>query len=141
MGYREGEQFVIGVRFTRGDPAALHVAARDLIESGVDVIFDHIGADTWQANIRSLKPGGRLVMCGVTSGYEVATDLRYIFFRRLSVLGSTMGTKGELLQIMNLVERGMLRPVIDSTYPLKEIAAAHERMESRKGFGKIVVNP
>ncbi len=110
-------------------------------KTGVDVIFDHIGADTWQANIRSLRPGGRLVICGVTSGYEVATDLRYIFYRRLSVLGSTMGTKGELLQIMNLVERGMLRPVIDSTYPLKEIGAAHTRMESRKAFGKIVVNP
>jgi len=108
---------------------------------GVDVIFDHIGADTWQANIKSLKPGGRLVICGVTSGYEVATDLRYLFYRRLSLLGSTMGTKGELLQIMNLVERGMLRPVIDSTYPLKEIEAAHARMESRKAFGKIVVNP
>jgi len=110
-------------------------------KTGVDVIFDHIGADTWQANIKSLKPGGRLVICGVTSGYEVATDLRYIFYRRLSILGSTMGTKGELLQIMNLVERGMLRPVIDSTYPLKEIGAAHARMESRKAFGKIVVNP
>jgi NADPH:quinone reductase-like Zn-dependent oxidoreductase len=110
-------------------------------KTGVDVILDHVGADTWQANIKSLKPGGRLVICGVTSGYEVATDLRYLFYRRLSLLGSTMGTKGELLQIMNLVERGMLRPVIDSTYPLKEIAAAHTRMESRKSFGKIVVNP
>jgi len=110
-------------------------------KTGVDVILDHIGADTWQANIKSLKAGGRLVICGVTSGYEVATDLRYLFYRRLSLLGSTMGTKGELLQIMNLVERGMLRPVIDSTYPLKEIGAAHQRMESRKAFGKIVVNP
>ncbi len=109
--------------------------------AGVDVVFDHIGADTWEANIRSLKPGGRLVTCGVTSGYEVATDLRYIFFRRLSILGSTMGTKGELLQIMNLVERGMLRPVIDSTWPLAEVASAHARMESRKAFGKIIVNP
>lgn len=108
---------------------------------GVDVILDHIGADTWARNIRSLKMGGRLVTCGVTSGYEVATDIRYIFFRRLSVLGSTMGTKGELLQIMNLVERGALKPVIDSTFPLTEIATAHRRMQERKAFGKIVVNP
>jgi len=108
---------------------------------GVDVIFDHIGADTWDKNIRSLKMGGRLVTCGVTSGYEVATDIRYIFFRRLSVLGSTMGTKGELLEIMRMVDRGALKPVIDSVFPLAEIAAAHRRMQERKTFGKIVVNP
>ena len=109
--------------------------------AGVDVILDHIGADTWDRNIRCLKTGGRLVTCGVTSGYEVATDIRYIFFRRLSVLGSTMGTKGELLTVMNLIERGMLRPVIDSAFPLADIAAAHKRMQERKVFGKIIVNP
>ncbi|HKY31203.1 MAG TPA: zinc-binding dehydrogenase [Candidatus Polarisedimenticolia bacterium] len=108
---------------------------------GVDVILDHIGADTWAKNIRSLRPGGRLVTCGVTSGFEVATDIRYIFFRRLSVLGSTMGSKGELLEIMNLMDRGMLKPVIDSVYPLDEIAVAHRRMQERKAFGKIVINP
>ena len=88
---------------------------------GVDVILDHIGADTWDRNIRSLRMGGRLVTCGVTSGFEVATDIRYIFFRRLSVLGSTMGTKGELLEIMRMVERGALKPVIDSVFPLADI--------------------
>ena len=108
---------------------------------GVDVILDHIGADTWSKNIRLLKMGGRLVTCGVTSGFEVATDIRYIFFRRLSILGSTMGTKGELLQIMTLMKRGALEPIIDSSFPLDQIAAAHKRMEDRKGFGKIIVNP
>jgi NADPH:quinone reductase-like Zn-dependent oxidoreductase len=108
---------------------------------GVEVILDHVGADTWTRNIRSLRMGGRLVMCGVTSGYEVATDLRYIFFRRLSILGSTMGSKGELLQVMNLVKQGKLKPVIDSVFPLAEIAAAHKKLEGRKIFGKIVVNP
>ncbi len=108
---------------------------------GVDVIFDHIGADTWEKNIKSLKMGGRLVICGVTSGFEVATDIRYIFFRRLSVLGSTMGSKGELLQVMNLVNRGDLRPVIDSVYPLSQIQSAHKRMQDRKVFGKIIINP
>src|SRR5262245_2389058 len=73
---------------------------------GVDVILDHIGADTWDRNIRSLRMGGRLVTCGVTSGFEVATDLRYIFFRRLSVLGATLGSKGELHEIMNLRDGG-----------------------------------
>ncbi len=109
--------------------------------TGVDVILDHVGADTWDKNIRSLKTGGRLVTCGVTSGFEVATDLRYIFFRRLSVLGCTMGTKGELLQVMHLMGEGQLQPVIDSVYPLAQIAEAHKRMQDRKVFGKIVVNP
>lgn len=108
---------------------------------GLDVIFDHIGAATWAHNIRSLRMGGRLVICGVTSGFEVATDIRYIFFRRLSILGSTMGTKGELLQVMSLMERGDLKPVIDSTYPLEEIGLAHRRMQERKAFGKIIINP
>jgi len=108
---------------------------------GVDVILDHIGADTWSRNIRSLRMGGRLVTCGVTSGYEVATDIRYIFFRRLSVLGSTMGSKGDLLEVMNLVERGALKPVIDSVYPLAEIATAHRRVQERKVFGKVILNP
>ena len=108
---------------------------------GVDIVFDHIGAATWDKNIRSLRMGGRLVICGVTSGYEVATDIRYIFFRRISILGSTMGSKGELLKVMSLVEQGALKPVIDSVYPLAEIAAAHKRMQERKAFGKIVINP
>jgi len=110
-------------------------------KTGVDVILDHIGADTWEKNIRSLRKGGRLVTCGVTSGYEVATDIRYIFFRSLSILGSTMGTRGELLQIMRMIERGMLKPIVDSTYPMSRIADAHRRVESRKAFGKVVVNP
>jgi NADPH:quinone reductase-like Zn-dependent oxidoreductase len=108
---------------------------------GVEVILDHVGADTWTRNIRSLRMGGRLVICGVTSGYEVATDLRYIFFRRLSILGSTMGSKGELLQVMDLVKQGKLKPVIDSVVPLAEIATAHRKLEGRKIFGKIVLNP
>lgn len=114
---------------------------RITLRRGVDVILDHIGADTWSKNIRSLRMGGRLVICGVTSGFEVATDIRYIFFRRLSILGSTMGTRGELLQVMDLIDRGKLKPVIDAVYPLSEIGAAHRRMQERKGFGKIVLNP
>ncbi|MGH9868764.1 MAG: zinc-binding dehydrogenase [Candidatus Polarisedimenticolia bacterium] len=108
---------------------------------GVDVILDHIGADTWSRNIRSLRMGGRLVTCGVTSGFEVATDIRYIFFRRLSILGSTMGSKGDLLEVMNLMERGALKPVIDSVFPLAEVAAAHKRIQDRKIFGKVILNP
>ncbi len=106
---------------------------------GVDVIIDSVGADVWHRNIRLLKAGGRLVTCGVTSGFEVTTDVRYIFFRNLSILGSTMGSKSELLHIMRLVERKALIPVIDMVLPLAKVAEAHKRLEARKNFGKVVL--
>ncbi|MBI3450330.1 MAG: zinc-binding dehydrogenase [Acidobacteria bacterium] len=108
---------------------------------GVDIIIDSIGADVWHKDLKLLKQGGRVVTCGVTSGFEVATDIRYIFYRNLSILGSTMGSKSELLEIMRLVEKKALRPVVDSVLPLEKIADAHRRMEGRKHFGKIVVKP
>ncbi len=106
---------------------------------GVDVIIDSVGADVWHNNIKLLKSGGRLVTCGVSSGFEVTTDIRYIFFRNLSILGSTMGSKSELLHIMRLVERKALSPVIDTVLPLGKVADAHKRLEGRKNFGKIVL--
>jgi NADPH:quinone reductase-like Zn-dependent oxidoreductase len=108
---------------------------------GVDIIIDTIGADVWHKDLRLLKQGGRVVTCGVTSGFEVATDIRYIFYRNLSILGSTMGSKSELLDIMRLVEKRALKPVVDSVFPMEKIADAHKRMESRKQFGKIVIRP
>jgi NADPH:quinone reductase-like Zn-dependent oxidoreductase len=108
---------------------------------GVDIIIDSIGADVWHRDLKLLKQGGRIVTCGVTSGFEVATDIRYIFFRNLSILGATMGSKSELLDVMRLVEKKALKPVVDSAFPMEKIAEAHKRMESRKQFGKIVVNP
>jgi len=108
---------------------------------GVDIIIDSIGADVWHKDLKLLKQGGRVVTCGVTSRFEVATDIRYIFYRNLSILGSTMGSKSELLEIMRLVEKKSLKPVVDSVLPLEKIADAHRRMEGRKHFGKIVVKP
>jgi NADPH:quinone reductase-like Zn-dependent oxidoreductase len=106
---------------------------------GVDLIIDSVGADVWHKNIKLLKPGGRVVTCGVTSGFEVTTDIRYIFFRNLSILGSTMGRKAELLHVMRLVERKMLEPVVDSVLPMEKVAEAHKKIEGRKQFGKIVL--
>ncbi len=108
---------------------------------GVDIIIDSIGADVWHKDLRLLKQGGRVVTCGVTSGFEVATDIRYIFYRNLSILGSTMGSKSELLDVMRLVEKKALKPVVDSVFPMEKAAEAHRRMESRKHFGKIVLKP
>jgi NADPH:quinone reductase-like Zn-dependent oxidoreductase len=108
---------------------------------GVDVIVDHIGPDTWEGNLRSLARGGRLVLCGSTSGFEVRTDTRLLFFKNLSILGSTMGSRGELYEVLRLVEAGRLRPVVDSVLPLAEVREGHRRLEAREVFGKIVLKP
>lgn len=108
---------------------------------GLDIIIDSIGADVWHKDLRLLKQGGRVVICGVTSGFEVATDIRYLFYRNLSLLGSTMGGKSELLDIMRLVEKKALVPIVDSVFSLDRVGDAHRRMEARKHFGKIVLKP
>jgi NADPH:quinone reductase-like Zn-dependent oxidoreductase len=106
---------------------------------GVDVVLDHVGVDTWERNVRSLARGGRLVVCGATSGHEVPTNLRLLFFKNLSFLGSTMGKKSELLEILALLGQGKLRPVIDRVLPVRDVARAHELLESRAVVGKIVL--
>ncbi|HSP63461.1 MAG TPA: zinc-binding dehydrogenase, partial [Pyrinomonadaceae bacterium] len=85
---------------------------------GVDVVFEHTGAATWPGSIVSLKKGGRLVTCGATSGFDAGTDLRQVFYRHLTILGSMMGSKAELLAAMKFIERGQIRAVVDRTLPL-----------------------
>ncbi|HWC95189.1 MAG TPA: zinc-binding dehydrogenase [Candidatus Sulfopaludibacter sp.] len=108
---------------------------------GVDVVVEHVGVATWQKSMESLTPGGRLVTCGATTGYDAAVDLRYLFSKQWSLLGSFMGTMGELHQVLKFVFRKQIKPVVDSVYPLSEIRAAHERLESKQQFGKVVVVP
>jgi len=106
---------------------------------GVDAVFEHVGTATWDESIASLAPGGRLVTCGATTGYDAKIDLRFLFSRQLSLLGSYMGTKPELLTVMKLVAAGRLRPVVDRVFPLAEAAAAHAYLESSAQFGKVVL--
>jgi len=106
---------------------------------GVDVVFEHTGAATWEGSISSLRNNGRLVTCGATSGYNARTDIRQVFYRHLTILGSFMGSKAELLAAMKFVERGKLRGIVDRVLPLKEAGRAHELMEDRAQFGKIVL--
>jgi NADPH:quinone reductase-like Zn-dependent oxidoreductase len=108
---------------------------------GVDVVFEHTGAETWPGSIAALARNGRLVTCGATSGYDAHTDLRQIFYRHVSLLGSFMGSKAELLEAMRFVERGQIRAVIDRSLPLKDARRAHELMEDRAQFGKLVLLP
>ena len=108
---------------------------------GVDVVVEHVGEKTFPGSLRSLARGGRLVTCGATTGGQAEINLRALFFKNLSVLGSTMGSRGELHQIVGLVARGLLRPVIDRVLPLSEVREAHEALEKREQFGKIVLVP
>jgi NADPH:quinone reductase-like Zn-dependent oxidoreductase len=108
---------------------------------GVDVIFEHTGQENWEKNILSLSRFGRLVTCGATSGPNAQMDLRYIYSRQLSILGSYMGGKRDLVDVLRFVGEGKLWPVIDSVFPLAETRKAQEKMEDRNVFGKIVVVP
>jgi len=108
---------------------------------GVDIVFEHVGEKTFPGSLRSLARGGRLVTCGATTGARAELNLRALFFKNISVLGSTMGSRGELHQIVGLVARGVLKPVVDRSLPLSEVREAHEALEKRESFGKIVLVP
>lgn len=115
-------------------------AAKEWSEGrGVDVALDHVGAETFERTLRCLAKGGRYVTCGATSGFEMKTDFRRVFFRSLSILGSTMGAGHELARVLDHVAAGDLRPVVDRVFPLEQVAAAHRHLESREGFGKTVL--
>jgi NADPH:quinone reductase-like Zn-dependent oxidoreductase len=117
-------------------------AARGIAgKAGVDVVVDHVGPATFEGSVSALRKGGRLVTCGGTTGHEVRFDLRHLFFRSLSFLGSTMGTPEELRTVLGHVEAGRLNPVVDSVFRLDEIRKAHERLADRAVFGKVVVVP
>jgi len=107
---------------------------------GVDVVIEHVGTATWEDSLSSLAPAGRLVTCGATTGYDAKVDLRFLFSRQLSLLGSYMGTKSELHRVMKLVAAGELKPVVDRVFPLAEAAAAHAYLESSSQFGKVVLS-
>jgi NADPH:quinone reductase-like Zn-dependent oxidoreductase len=108
---------------------------------GVDVVVEHVGQATWARSVRSLARGGRLVICGNTTGWDAAIDLRVLFARQLSLLGSYMGTKAELLQAAPLFFDGRVRPLIDAVLPLSAAADAHRRLEAGDVVGKLVLTP
>jgi NADPH:quinone reductase-like Zn-dependent oxidoreductase len=107
----------------------------------VDVVFEHVGGETFEKSVACLPYGGRLVTCGASSGHEVSLDLRVLFYKRISLLGSTMGSKGDLFRILQLVEEGRLRPVLDRSVPLEEARKAHQLLEDRAQFGNVVLVP
>ncbi len=106
---------------------------------GVDVVIEHIGPEVWDSCLDSLTRGGRLITCGATTGAEVKLNLRYLYSRQLTVKGSYMGTRAELVKATELMSQGRLMVVVDRTFPLRDARAAQELMLSRKFFGKIVL--
>jgi NADPH:quinone reductase-like Zn-dependent oxidoreductase len=117
----------------------LHEVRRITKKRGVDVVIEHIGEEVWERSLLCLATGGRLVTCGATSGYQVKTDLRHIFFRHLRIYGATSGNKGSLFKIIRLVQDGKLHPVKERVLPVKEAREAHRLLEERKQFGKLVL--
>lgn len=106
---------------------------------GVDIVLDHVGGEVFEKSLRALAWGGRLVTVGATAGFAPKIDLRHIFFRQLEILGSTMGSKGDLAAALPLIAQGRIKPVVGLVLPLWEARAAHEALEARKVFGKVVL--
>jgi NADPH:quinone reductase-like Zn-dependent oxidoreductase len=110
-------------------------------KQGVDVVFEHVGKTTWEKSLLSAGLGGRIVTVGATTGHDPLTDLRHVFFRQLSILGSTMGTAADLLQVLAFVGQGKLRPVVAEVLPLAEVRRAQGLLTDRALFGKVVLVP
>lgn len=108
---------------------------------GADVVVDYLGRDTWGQSVRALRPGGRLVTCGASTGFLVEMDLRYVWTRELDVLGSDGWSRGDLLALIQQVHEGSLHPVIHSVHPLSEARQALAELEDRRAVGKVVVVP
>jgi zinc-binding alcohol dehydrogenase/oxidoreductase len=107
---------------------------------GADVVVEHVGEATWQTSLQAVRPHGRIAVCGATSGPNPKAALHRIWWKQLTILGSTMGTKEDFEGAYELVKTGKAKPVVDSVHPLAEARAAHERMEAGEHFGKVVLS-
>ncbi|MDY6818138.1 MAG: zinc-binding dehydrogenase [Halobacteriales archaeon] len=108
---------------------------------GVDLVADHVGQETWQQSINSLAMGGRMVICGATSGPDPDINIRSVYQHHRQILGAPMGNRQDFRDVLSLADRGKIEPVIDRVLPLDEIAIGHRRIEDREVFGKIVIRP
>lgn len=106
---------------------------------GVDIVFEHVGPATWSESVKSLAPRGRIVTCGATTGPTVSLDLRELFTKDISVLGSKMGTRADLEKVLELINKKKLKPVVSKIFPLSDARLAHEFLEKKEQFGKIVL--
>lgn len=132
-----------------GADEVIDTSAHDLVAAcraltgkrGVDAVIEHVGGPTFTACLKATRNGGKIVTCGATSGFSPEIDLRHVFFRQLQVLGSTMGSKADLLAVLDHVAAGRLSPVVDRALPLAEAATAHQLLEASAVFGRVVLTP
>jgi NADPH:quinone reductase-like Zn-dependent oxidoreductase len=122
------------VNHATGDVAA---AAKEI--GGVDVVVEHVGEATWRTSLGAVKPGGRVAVCGATSGPNPPAQLHRVWWKQLTIVGSTMGTREDFEAVYELVRTGRAKPVIDRVYPLEAVREAHERLEAGEQLGKIVL--
>jgi NADPH:quinone reductase-like Zn-dependent oxidoreductase len=107
--------------------------------AGVDAVVDSVGEQSWQLSLRSLRRGGRLIVCGATTGPMVGLDLRRLFWHQWSILGSTLGSRADYAEIVKLAGQGQLWPVVDQVVPLNEALAAVSRLKRGEQVGKLVI--
>ncbi len=120
---------------------SLYSKVRDFLgKDRVDVVFEHVGKATWETSIRLLSKGGRLVTCGATTGSKVNVNLTHLFFKNLSILGSTMASVDTFREVFKKIDGGSYKSQIDRVYSFKEIIEAHHRVENRKNLGKVVID-
>ena len=127
----------VAIDYTKDDFAA---ECRTLTDKrGVDSVIEHVGGEVFEKSIRAVRNGGRIVTCGATASFHPKIDLRHIFFRQVEVLGSTMGSKADLLAVLGHVAAGRIQPVVHAVMPLAAAADAHRLLEERRAFGKVVL--
>lgn len=125
------------INYRREDWAARALELTDGL--GVDLVVETVGKETWADSLRSVRRGGRIAICGGTSGYTAETNLRDLFWRQVSVLGCTAGDRWEFARMLELYGSERLRPVIDAVFPLAEAQEAHQRLDRQEQFGKVVL--
>ncbi len=106
---------------------------------GADIIIEHPGQKTWQESLRALRRGGKIVTCGATTGYQAEFDIRSLFIKHQQIIGSTMGTRKDIIDLLALIERGIFKPVIARVFSYEEVQEAHRFLEEGKAFGKVVL--
>jgi NADPH:quinone reductase-like Zn-dependent oxidoreductase len=125
-----------GVNY-RAEPISKRIL--EMSDGGVDMVIDSVGEASWGESLRSLRRGGRLVTCGATTGSNPPAEIQRVFIRQLEIYGSTGGSFAEFRELLEVFNRGLLHPVIDSTYELNDIHAAFDRLSRGEQFGKIAV--
>ena len=112
-------------------------AILQMSHGGVDMVIDSVGEASWGESLRSLRRGGRLVTCGATTGSNPPADLQRVFIRQLEIYGSTGGSVGEFRQLLDVFNRGLVKPVVDETFEMPDIRRAFDRLASGAQFGKV----